>query len=199
MRIANSGTSQLRIYDPALGTADVPLINESLQEVGEVLGLVDTTDIDAVCILDPSEVKFSRFFGTPVSWPDGLGFSAPMGLSVTRSGFDRGLGIPAAMSNTTELHMQVSGTRGPVGTNTTTLFMVTTEYDPELEWYEHSWALAGTTTDVVTSLTKENVVDFDFPIMIKNYGTNMGVAALVLDTNTSAILGASWVNVIRIN
>ena len=109
-----TGVSQLRVYDSQTtpgGPVDLMtrLDATTLVPATEALGTKgtsndDTTDIDALCGIEPESGFYDFLYGTPTSVPlfFGQGFLNPLGISVSSSG-DTSIGV------TSQLNVQVTG------------------------------------------------------------------------------------------
>ncbi len=190
--IPGQGRSQLNYHNPLSGSN--PLRDQSGMLTTERLGGGDdTTDIDAVCILDPVvEGMLSLYFGMVTGWLDLPGLTEPMGLSVTRV---EPIGSGAT---TSQLNIQLSGRRGPALAPTIVAIVGTDDFDAAAGALGSTWTtVAGPVVRFDDGSEAANVLDFRVDIPDHVLPGSLAFAAVVLDLGGN-IIGGSWVSEVRI-
>lgn len=192
--------SQILIHDYVWGsqplssrhptTGNVSLATEKLG------GADDTTDIDAVCILDPSEHIYAAYFGTPTAWLSGTHISSPMGLSITRTGKvgpDTD-GFVGSATGVDTLHIQLSGRRGIPGAKTFVTFYYSKNFDPVTGWTAASWKPLSDPMFRYDDGT-EKTITFQHQVAVPDAPTNTKIAIVaVVRDKKNKVIGSSWVS-----
>jgi hypothetical protein len=192
--------SQLLIHDYIWGTQDLrsrELVTGTENLVTEKVGGVDdTTDIDAVCILDPTESTYSAYYGTATAWLSASTLNSPMGLSVTRTGKigpESAVFVGSASGRDT-LHIQLSGRRGHPGGKTLVTFFYSKNFDPLTGWAAASWKPMS---DPMWRYDDggEKTITFDHQVSVPDApaGTKIAIVAVVRDKKKK-LIGGSWVS-----
>lgn len=185
-----TGRSQLMVYHPLVGRFDLREGDGTLATV-HLGGIDDATDIDSICILDPTEYEDDpSHFGVPVADnPIPVGGSA-MGLSVTRSSRFTEIG-PGT------LHCQLSGRRGAPLARSNVIFFYSVNYDPSTGWAQANWTPLNTASPATMLRADDgsnfdNVFDFSLDAPHSDVPHTGAVCALAFDLS-GAVIGSSMI------
>ena len=192
--------SQLLINEFVWGTqplatreSGTTVVSKVTEKVG---GVDDTTDIDAVCILDPTEFTYSAYFGTPTAWLSGTALHSPMGLSVTRTGrigpdSDAFVGTPVGVDT---LHIQLSGRRGNPLSKSLVTFYMSKNFDPAAGWQQATWkAISEPMWRYDEGTEKTITFEYQIPVPDAPAGSKIAIVSIVMDKQKK-VIGGSWIS-----
>ncbi len=183
--------SQLLLH---FGGVSAPMEGQIEGSVVVNLGGDDTTNIDAICILDPKESQNSFYFGTPRTVADVPFLDSHAGLSVTRSSLTDSAGY---ISNV--LHLQYSGGGEPSGSSRFVCFFGSLNYDPDIAWssqVQDQWQVLGISYS--DSSVPGSMIDHTVTAPPTPGGVTLAVTAIEFDFWTLGTMSSSWVSEIRI-